>query len=137
MRSLAAGSLFLALLLFGAPDARGQIAVGPELSVAEDVDVGIGVIIEAPLTSIYENLEFAGRFTFYFPDGFDYWEIEGDVRYLFPLSGGNDLVPYALAGLALGHFSWNYDFPGAEGSVSDTEIALRIGGGLKVPMNRT
>lgn len=134
MRTLTAGSLLLALLLFCAPEARGQVALGPEVSVAEDVDVGIGAIVEAPLTSLHQNLEFAGRFTFYFPDGGDYWEMDGDVRYLFPLEGGNDLVPFALAGLAIGHFSWDYDGPGEGASGSSTEVGLRIGGGLKVPM---
>ncbi|MGW8266331.1 MAG: outer membrane protein [Longimicrobiales bacterium] len=136
MRTLVTGSLLLTFLLFGAPAAQGQVAIGPELSVAEHVDVGIGAIIEAPLASVHENLEFAGRFTIYFPDFGNYWEIDGDVRYVFPLDGENNLLPYVLAGLAIGHFSWDYDFPGGDGSVSDTEIGLRIGGGLKVPFGR-
>lgn len=134
MRTLAAGSLLTAFFLFGTPGVQGQIALGPEFSVAEDVDVGIGAVVEAPLTSLYENLEFAGRFTFYFPDGFDYWEMDGDVRYLFPLEGGGDLIPFALAGLAIGHYSWGSESPGEGSGGSDTEVALRIGGGLKVPM---
>ena len=136
MRTILAGSLVLSLLAFGAPQVQGQIALGPEISVAEDVDLGIGAVIEAPLTTIYEQLEFAGRFTLYFPDGGDYWELNGDVRYLFPLEGENALLPYALAGIALGHSSWDYEGPGEGGSGSDTEIALRIGGGFKVPMDR-
>lgn len=136
MRTLTAGSLLLALLLIGAPEAQGQIAIGPELSVAESVDVGIGAIVEAPLTSIHERLEFAGRFTFYFPDGWDYWEIDGDVRYLFPLEGGDDLIPFALAGLAIGHSSRDYETPGDGAGGSNTEVGLRVGGGLKIPMRR-
>jgi len=136
MRTIVTGSLLLALLLFVAPDAQAQVAIGPELSVAEDVDVGIGAIIEAPLASLHQNLEFAGRFTIYFPDFGNYWEIDGDVRYVFPLDGENNLLPYALAGLAIGRFSWDYEGPGDVGSVSDTELGLRIGGGLKVPFGR-
>jgi hypothetical protein len=136
MRILLAGSFVLALFFFSAPGAHGQVALGPEISLAEDVDLGIGAVMEAPLTSVYENLEFAGRFTLYFPDGGDYWEIDGDVRYLFPLEGENALLPYALAGIAIGHSSWNYETPGEGRSGSDTEIALRIGGGFKVPMDR-
>jgi opacity protein-like surface antigen len=136
MRVLLAGSLVLFLFGFGSSPARGQVALGPEISVAEDVDLGIGAVIEAPLTSVYEELEFAGRFTVYFPDAGDYWEINGDVRYLFPLEGENALLPYVLGGIAIGHSSWDYDVPGQGGTGSDTEIALRIGGGFKVPMDR-
>lgn len=136
MRTLAAGSLLLALLLIGGPEVQGQIAIGPEASVAEDVDAGIGFIVETPLASLHENLELASRFTLYFPDGGDYWEIDGDVRYLFHLDGGDDLIPFALAGLAIGHSSWDYELPGEGGSGSNTEVGLRVGGGLKIPMRR-
>lgn len=137
MRTLFAGSLLLALFLIGTPDAQGQLRIGPEFSVAEDVDVGIGALVEGPLASLNENLEFAGRFTLYFPDFGNYWEIDGDVRYVFPLSGENDLLPYALAGLAIAHYSWDQGSAGDGGGYSDTEIGLRIGGGLKVPFGRT
>ena len=136
MRTLVTGSLLLTLFLFGASGARAQVAIGPELSVAEDVDVGIGAIIEAPLASLHQNLEFAGRFTIYFPDFGNYWEIDGDVRYVFPLEGENNLLPYVLAGLAIGDYSFDYEGPGGGGTASDTEVGLRIGGGLKVPFGR-
>ena len=137
MRSLSSTTLALALVLLGSPGARGQIALGPELSVADDVDLGLGAVIEAPLTSVYENLEFAGRFTFYFPDTGDYWEIDADVRYLFPLEGENPLLPFVMGGIAIGHSSWEYDLPviGTQ-SGSETELGVRIGGGFKVPLDR-
>jgi len=62
--------------------------------------------------------------------------LDADVRYLFPLSGENEILPYALAGIAIGRFSWEYDGPNLELGGSDTEIGLRIGGGFKVPMER-
>ena len=141
MRTRFAGPLVVSLLALVASPLHGQIAVGPEISLAEDVDLGIGVVMEGPLTSVYEQLEFGGRFTLYFPDGGDYWELDGDVRYLFPLEGENALLPYVLAGIAIGHWSWDYEGPGDEAPVgrrsgSDTEVALRIGGGFKVPMAR-
>jgi hypothetical protein len=136
MRTRFAGPLLVTLLAFVASPLQGQIALGPEISLAEDVDLGIGVLMEAPLTSVYEQMEFGGRFTLYFPDGGDYWELDGDVRYLFPLEHENALLPYALAGIAIGHFSRDYETPGGGRSGSDTEVALRIGGGFKVPMAR-
>lgn len=136
MKTLYSGLLVGFLFAAGAADVEGQVRVGPEISLAEDVDVGIGAVVEAPLTAIYENLEAAGRFTLYFPDGADYWELDADVRYLFPLEGENQLLPYALAGIAIGHSSWDHGGPGEGSSGSDTEIALRIGGGFKIPMDR-
>jgi hypothetical protein len=136
MRTRFAVPLVVSLLALVASPLHGQIALGPEISLAEDVDVGIGVVMEAPLSSVYEQLEFGGRFTLYFPDGGDYWELDGDVRYLFPLEEEHSLLPYVLAGIAIGHSSWDYETPGGGGSGSDTEVALRIGGGFKVPMAR-
>lgn len=131
MKILFAGILALALLTLSAPAVQGQIDLGPQLSVAEDVDVGIGVNVVAPLTTLYENLEFSGNFTFYFPDGVDYWEIDGDVRYLFPLPDNTSILPFAMAGLAIGRFSWDAGIRDG----SETELGLRLGGGFKMPMD--
>jgi hypothetical protein len=126
------------LLLCGATAVEGQLRVGGELAFADDVDFGIGALVEVPLTSINENLEFGGRFDFFFPDGYDYWEINGDVRYLFPLPDNSQVVPYALAGLAIGRISADIDvdIPGVNVDASNTEVALRLGGGVKFPMER-
>jgi len=134
MKTNGAGLLVFALLAVGGSEAQGQVRLGPEVSLAQDVDFGIGAVVEMPMTSIHERLEFAGRFTLFFPDRGNYWELDGDVRYLFPLAGENTLLPYAMAGLAIGHSSWDYEGPGDGSTVSDTELALRIGGGAKFPM---
>lgn len=133
MRNLFSGALALAFLTLSASGAQAQVYLGPQLSVAEDVDLGIGVNVGVPLSALQENLEFSGNFTFYFPDGFDYWEVDGNVRYLFPLSDDMNLLPFAMAGLAIGHFSWD-----ANGILdgSETELGLRLGGGFKVPMDK-
>jgi opacity protein-like surface antigen len=137
MRSRSSIAAVLALFFLGTPGVQGQVALGPELSVAEDVDFGVGAVVEVPLTSVYPDLEFAGRFTFYFPDSGDYWEINADARYLFPLEGESPVLPFVLAGIAIGHFSWEYDLPvvGTQ-SGSDTELGLRLGGGFKVPLEQ-
>ncbi|MFO8174447.1 MAG: hypothetical protein ACQET1_02825 [Gemmatimonadota bacterium] len=131
MKNLFAGVLALALLTLSAPAVQGQIDLGPQLSVAEDVDVGIGVNVVAPLATLHENLEFSGNFTFYFPDGVDYWEVDGDVRYLFPIPDNTSILPFAMAGLAIGYYSWDAGIHDG----SETELGLRLGGGFKVPMD--
>jgi hypothetical protein len=136
MRKIFTGLCVSALVAVGGSELQAQVALGPEVSVAENVDAGIGLVVEAPLTSVNANLEVAGRFTLYFPDVIDYWEIEGDVRYLFPLADQPQLLPYVLGGIAIGHYSYDRDGPGERVSTGNTEVALRLGGGLKIPMDR-
>ena len=136
MRKLVAGAVALALVALTAPDARAQVYLGPQVSVAEDVDVGVGVNVGVPLASLHENLEFSGNFTLYFPDVIDYWEVDGNVRYLFALEGNSAMVPFVMAGLAIGNSSWDGDdIPGVADD-SNTELGLRVGGGAKFPMDR-
>jgi hypothetical protein len=125
-------------LILGGPVAlEGQVSVAPEVAIGDDVDFGIGGALSLPLTQLHEDLEFAGRFTFFFPDGFDYWEINGDVRYLFSIEGNDQIVPFALAGLAIGNASYDADVPDiVEVDESNTEVGLRLGGGIKVPQDR-
>jgi len=127
-------ALVLAAFALTAQEIQAQVELGPQVSVAEDVDVGIGANINIPLRSIHPNLEFSGNFTFYFPDKFDYWELDADVRYLFPLSGNTSLLPYAMAGLAIGDFSVDVEEDIGPPRYDDSELGLRIGGGFKVPM---
>lgn len=136
MREILTGLCVSALVAIGGSDLQAQVALGPEVSLAEHVDAGIGVVLEAPLTSVNANLEFAGRFTLYFPDVIDYWEIDGDVRYLFPLADQPQLLPYALGGIAIGRYSYDSNGPGEDISRGNTEVGLRVGGGLKIPMER-
>lgn len=136
MKKHFAGAMVLSLLALTAPRAQAQVELGPQLSIAEDVDFGLGVNVGVPLSSLNENLEFSGNFTLYFPDNIDYWEIDGNVRYLFPLAGNSSMVPFVMGGLAIGRSSWDGDdFPGL-GDDSETELALRLGGGAKFPVGR-
>ena len=136
MRTFFAGAVVLALFALSAPRAQAQVQLGPQLSMAEDVDFGLGVNVELPLSSLNENLEFSGNFTLYFPDRGDYWEIDGNVRYLFPPAGSSSVIPFVMGGLAIGRSSWDEDdFPDLDGN-SDSELALRLGGGAKFPMGR-
>lgn len=132
MKKVLAGILSVALLSFFAPSAQAQVALGPQLSLADDVDFGIGAVLETPLTAFNDNLEFSGAFTLFFPDAGDYWELEGSIRYLFPNAGDGSFIPFVSAGIGIGRFSW--DSENAEGS--DSEVGLKLGGGLKFPMEK-
>ena len=131
MRALFTGVLLFALLGMSAPQVQAQIAVGPQVSAADDVDFGIGAVLDVPIPSLHEALEFAGAFTFFFPDHGDYTELEGTVRYLFHLHD-SALVPFALAGMGVGFASHEHD--GQE--ESETHVDLKFGGGIKAHMER-
>ena len=137
MKKSLAGAMALSLLAFTAPQARAQVELGPQLSIANDVDFGLGVNLGLPLTSLHQNLEFSGNFTLYFPDNIDYWEIDGNIRYLFHLQGNSSMIPFAMAGLAIGRSSWDGDHVPGLGDDSNTELGLRLGGGAKFPMGKT
>lgn len=131
MRTLIAGTAALALLALCAPQAQGQISIGPQITLADDVDIGIGAALEAPMASVHENLEFSGAFTLFFPDHSDYWELEGTVRYLFSAQGNSSLIPFALAGVGLGRSSHEHDGH----TTNDTHVDLKFGGGVKAHMD--
>lgn len=136
MKKLFTGLFALALFLGTADLAQAQISLGPEISIADDVDFGIGAVLEAALSSFDPNLEMAVRFSLYFPDRIDYWELDGDLRYLFPLTDQNQMIPYVLGGIAIGHASYDFDGPGIDVDDGNTEVGVRLGGGLKFPMDR-
>jgi opacity protein-like surface antigen len=128
----AAAALVLAL---AAPmGLQAQVMIAPEAAYADGVDLGVGAQLTIPLPSLNENVELAGRFNFFFPDVGDYWEINGDLHYLFTTDGDSQVTPYVLAGVGIGRWSFDADL-GSFGSVSasSTEVALRAGGGLRIP----
>lgn len=130
MRKLFAGLLTVGLMLGASSALQAQVSIAPEFAYGDDVDFGVGASVAFPLSAVHENLELAGRFNLFFPDGFDYWEINGDARFHFPLPDNDQLLPYALGGIAFGNFS----FDNAFGDASTTEAGLRLGGGVKFPM---
>lgn len=136
MKKLLAGLFALALFLGTAGHGEAQVSLGPEIAIADDADFGLGAVLEAGLPSVDANLEVVARFNIFFPDGFDYWELDGDVRYLFPLRDQDQIIPFVLAGIGIGHASVDYDGPGIEVDGSNTEVGIRLGGGLKIPMER-
>ncbi len=104
-----------------------DIRVGPELSFADDADLGIGARIEVgiPNTSAFVS----GAFDFFFPGGdVDYWELNGNFGYGFPLNTTNAVIPYAIGGLNVAHVS--------SGPFSNTELGLNLGGGGRFPLQQ-
>jgi hypothetical protein len=106
--------------------AEGQVLLGPTLAWHDDVDIGIGATVGFELPAIAEGVGFLGDFLLFFPDGFDYFELNGNVTYDFPLAEST-AVPFALGGLNLGHSSVD---AGPLGDVSDTDVSLNLGGGV-------
>ena len=136
MKRLLAGVLGIVIIPLPASDVEAQVDVGAHVAVADDMDLGIGLNLGIPLSSFHEHLEFNGAFTFFFPDNLDYWEIDADVRYFFPLEENPSVLPYAMAGLAIGNISWDLDGPGDGVDDSNTEPGLRLGGGVQFPTER-
>jgi hypothetical protein len=122
--------LAIGAFLFGAADARAQIAFGAEALFGSETDFGLGARVQTDLgTSI--PLDFSGSFDLFFPDGpADYWEINGNVWYEIDVAGAAG-VPYVGAGLNIGHVD-----PGGEG-FSDTELAVNLGGGYRFDFANT
>ena len=105
-------------LLAAAPSAA-QVHLGPQVSLADDADVGIGGRLVAGVPQ-YSGVEFAGDF--------DYWELNGNLIYNFEIPEASAFRPYAGGGLNVARF----DDVGPT-DAGDTELGLNILGGAKFP----
>jgi len=114
-----------ALALIALPGtARGQdLQLGPQLSLAEDYDVGLGgrAVFNVGDPGGWEGI---GSFDLFFPDNeVDYWELNGNLVYNFPVEQSRTFFPYLGGGLNIGR---------AEvAGVSDTELGVNVVGGSK------
>ncbi len=130
MKKLLVGAALVGMLAL--PNVvEAQLEISPHAGIASDVDFGVGAAIGFPLESLHEQIEGSASFSLFFPDGFDYWEINALLRYLIELDNP-DVLPYVTAGLGYGNFSFDLGdivIPGFDASAS--EIALRVGGGAK------
>lgn len=121
----------LALCATVAVPAQAQSAAayphwGLQASIAEDTDLGIGVRYENRMLGMFPqspNLRFALSFDYFFPDNFDYWEINANVFNLFP-SRNARVVPYFGGGLNVARIS---------NGGRDTEMGLNLLGGIRLP----
>ena len=103
----------------------GGVYLGPQIAFNDDADFGIGVGLEFDLPSIDPNLSYMGDLTFFFPDGFDYFEFNANLAYDFDVGDGS-VTPFALSGLNVGRLSGE-----GESNFENTEVGLNIGGGVK------
>ena len=124
-RRVFVGGLVLALSLCSAGSTAAQTYGGFQANVGSDTDFGLGGRLLFDLEG--SNLEFVGSFDIYFPDGFDYWEINGNLFYHFDLPDAPTVLPYAGGGLNLAHFS---------NGGSDTEAGFNLGGGVRFLLDR-
>jgi len=114
--------LALPIFLLGfADDAEAQVRFGPQLSWADDAELGIGGRITGDV-DVFENtdalrsLRGIGEFIYYTDDTFDLWEI--NLNGALPVRFGDSGTDfYAGAGLNI-----------ANGG--DTEIGINLLGGL-------
>jgi len=112
----------------GVVHAQAVSVVGGMLAYHTDLEaVGVGAYFSLPLSSIDENLSLKPDFVFYFPDGGDYWELNGDAVYRFDLANNQAIIPFALGGISIAHAS--SDLGG-----SNTDVGLNLGGGIIFPL---
>lgn len=115
-------ALVLALMAPRSLDA--QLYVGPQVDVATEYDAGIGARVLGNVENM--NLEVAGSFDLYFPDGrVDFWELNGNAFYHFHLPENPSVLPYAGGGLNVAQLSNGMD---------NTELGLNLGGGVRFPL---
>ncbi len=128
------GALVSALLggfLFCLPSgAAGQALFGAEALFGTDTDFGLGGRVHLDLGTT-APLEFQGGFDLFFPDGpADYWEINANLWYDIPNSGGSSALPYLGGGLNIGHTSEGEGF-------DNTDLGVNLGGGVKFGFTNT
>lgn len=132
MRSMLSCCIALLGLLALPSTATAQMHVSPHAAFGSDVDFGVGTTLGLPVGPV----EAAGSFTYFFPSDFDYWEI--DVMALYPIQlSDSPVVPYLVAGLAIGSFSVDVDVPDIPGFDFDTgvdgsQVGMRLGGGARI-----
>lgn len=115
------------VLLFAAPRVSAQVRLGPELTVADNVDFGIGARAFFPIPSVHPNMEIGAFLDIYFPgNDADYFEVGGTWYYLFPLADNPNLIPKVGAGMTVGRWSVSES--------SRTDVGLHLLGGLEFPL---
>jgi opacity protein-like surface antigen len=119
-------ALALAAMIGLPASASAQMQAGPILAYHTDAEaVGIGAFLGIPIPSI-EGLSIVPDFTWFFPDGYDYFEINGDAVYSFTVGPDSPVVPFAMAGINIARFSYDSQFVD-----SSTDVGLNLGGGVQ------
>ncbi|MDH3208243.1 MAG: hypothetical protein OEO79_16705 [Gemmatimonadota bacterium] len=126
------GTVALVGMLMAPSAVSAQTTIGGVLGYHDDFDaLGIGAYAAFALPQLHENISINPSFMYYFPDGFDAWEVNGDLVYAFPVSADSPITPFALAGINIMRVSFD---AGVFGSASSTDVGLNLGGGVTFPM---
>lgn len=103
------------------PAQAQEVHVAPQVSLAEEADLGVGGRALVNLTGM-EGFEVAGSFDYFFPGGnADYWEINGNLHYNIQAGESEVFFPYVGGGLNFANSS------SGVGSTNDTGFNL-VGG---------
>lgn len=104
--------------------AQNDFKLGAGLAYGSEVEA-IGIQAGA-VYDFTEEISGAADFIVFFPDNYDWWELNVNGHYRF-LAEDNVMV-YGLAGL--NYATLSVDVPGG-GSFSDSELGLNLGGGAE------
>lgn len=104
---------------------------------SSDVKIGGGIIygLEVEAIGVQAGAKYAftpdisgaADFAIYFPDNYDWWELNANGHYHFFAEEGTKV--YGLAGL--NYSTWSFDIGSGMGSVSNSEVGLNLGGGAE------
>lgn len=118
--------------------AEAQVRIGPQVSYADDFELGLGARAEMDFTELFgvdegffANVFGIAAFDYYLDCGAgdcSAFEITANAAYAFPTEGA--ARPYAGTGLSFQRVSFDTGL----GSASDTELAIDLMGGLKFPL---
>jgi hypothetical protein len=116
----------LLLLVYGTSVSTAQTLQGG-LAFGTDSDLGVKVGVFVP---VMESIDVGGDFTYFFPDGFDLYELNFNGRYAIPLEGSFGL--FGIGGLNYTNVSVDTSsicgsFGVSCGNVSSSEIGVNIG----------
>lgn len=128
MRKLvAAAGVVIAAFAF-APRAEAQ-AFGANLSWGDDTDFGLGARFAFPIGGSVgqKGIKGLATFDYFFPDGFNFWEITGNGVY--DISSSGSASPYVGAGLTFANFSADNCPAGLD--CGSSEIGLNLLGGAR------
>jgi hypothetical protein len=122
--TLAVATLCLAPAVLAA---QGPPRLGGQVSFAQDVNAGLGLRLELPLSpALARDLRLAVAFDYFFPNSpASYWELNTDLAWGFPLSGTRVSL-YAGAGLNIARTT-SSGVP----RVGATDVGVNLLGGVR------
>ena len=123
---LAVSMLFISTIAFSQVDLKFLAGLGFSFTTGPDA---IGLHLRGDV-DITEQWGGGVNFMTYFKSDINYWELNFDGHYFFPIN--EEFTAYPLAGLNISH----YGIPGLPGNIfgvstGGTKIGLNIGGGAR------